>query len=50
MPIKVSADLPAKKIGDRYAVQLTLPPFSGFVLQKAKAKPKAAEIRYKKID
>ena len=43
-------DLPAKKIGDRYAVQLTLPPFSGFVLQKAKAKPKAAEIRYKKID
>ncbi|MBR6053289.1 MAG: hypothetical protein IKP55_05885 [Clostridia bacterium] len=42
--------LHAKKVGARYAIPLTLPPFSGFVLQKEKAKPKSAGIRYKKID
>ncbi|MBR5044474.1 MAG: 1,4-alpha-glucan branching enzyme, partial [Clostridia bacterium] len=42
--------LPAKKIGDRYAVPLTLPPFSGFVLQKETTKKKTTGIRYQKID
>ena len=42
--------LKSKKSGARYAVALTLPPFSGFVLKKAEKPNKRPALSYKKTD